>query len=97
LTVAFALGVALAAGAAPVATNYRSIGVGEEPLYATGTATVSAGDVLVTFRGASLPNPYATGAVGRGDKLVIGGESLFVLSRISPTQVVVQNKRSRPR
>jgi hypothetical protein len=90
--VLFFLGGALGAGAAPVATNYRSIGVGEEPLYTTGTATVSAGEVLVTFRGASLPNPYATGAVGRGDKLVIGGETLFILSRISPTQVVVQSK-----
>ncbi len=88
----FLLGGALATGAAPDATNYRSIGVGGEPLYATGTATVSAGEVLVTFRGASLPNPYATGAVGRGDKLVIGGETLFILSRISPTQVVVQSK-----
>jgi hypothetical protein len=90
--VLFFLGSTLAAGAAPVSTNYRSIGVEAGPLYASGTATVSAGEVLVTFRGASLPNPYATGAVGRGDKLVIGGETLFILSRISPTQVVVQNQ-----
>ncbi len=90
--VLFFLGGALAASAAPGSTNYRSIGAGGEPLYATGTATVSAGEVLVTFLGATLPNPYATGAVGRGDKLVIGGETLFILSRISPTQVVVQSK-----
>ncbi len=90
--IVWGLGSSLAAGAQPVETNYRSIGTREGPVYAIGTATVDAGELLVTFQGASLPNPYATGAVGRGDKLVIGGETLFVLSRISPTQIVVQGK-----
>jgi hypothetical protein len=76
----------------PVVTHYRSIGVAPGPLYASGTATVAEGEVLVTFQGASLPNPYATGAVGRGDKLVVGDETFFILSRISPTQVVVESK-----
>jgi hypothetical protein len=88
------LGILLAAsaGAAPVVTHYRSIGVAPGALYASGTATVAEGEVLVTFQGASLPNPYATGAVGRGDRLVLGGETFFILSRISPNQVVVQSK-----
>jgi hypothetical protein len=83
---------ASAAVAAPVVTHYRSIGVAGKPLYANGTATIAAGEVLVTFQSASLPNPYATGAVGRGDKLVVGNETFYILSRISPNQVVLQSK-----
>jgi hypothetical protein len=91
LILAILLGPSTAKGG-PVATHYRSIGVAPGALYASGKATIAGGEVLVTFQGASLPNPYATGAVGRGDKLIIGDETFFILSRVSPTQVVVESQ-----
>jgi hypothetical protein len=50
------------------------------------------GSTTVTFGGgASLPSPDAIGAIGAGDQLNIGGETLFILSRDSGTQVTVQS------
>ena len=71
--------------------NYRSIGTNISILYQSGTASISAGSNVVTFGGgASLPVPTASGAVGQGDKLVIGSETFFILSRDSDTQVTIQ-------
>ena len=71
--------------------NYRSIGTNSAILYQAGTASISAGSNAVTFGGgASLPVPTAIGAVGQGDKLVIGSETFFILSRDSNTQVTIQ-------
>jgi CSLREA domain-containing protein len=72
-------------------TNYRSIGTNSGTLYNTGTASISNGTTTVTFGGgASLPLPDAVGAVGPGDRLVIGIETFFILSRDSDTQVTIQ-------
>ena len=72
--------------------NYRSIGTNTGILYDVGDATITAGTKVVTFAaGASLPLSGAMGAVGRGDQLVIGGETFFILSRDSATQVTVQS------
>ena len=71
--------------------NYRSVGTNSAILYQAGTASISAGSNAVTFGGgASLPVPTAIGAVGQGDKLVIGSETFFILSRDSNTQVTIQ-------
>ena len=71
--------------------NYRSIGTNSSVLYQAGNASVLAGSNAVTFGGgASLPVPTAIGAVGQGDKLVIGSETFFILSRDSNTQVTIQ-------
>ncbi len=45
---------------------------------------------VVTFVGGTLPSPYSSGAVGKGDKLTIGDQVFYVLSRLSPAQVRVQ-------
>ena len=75
----------------PPATSYRSIGTNTGILYDVGDASITAGTKVVTFAaGASLPLRGAVGAVGRGDQLVIGGETFFILSRDSATQVTVQ-------
>jgi hypothetical protein len=69
-----------------VTVNYRSIGTQTGTLYSTGNASISLGTSLVTFAGgASLPTN-----VGQGDKLVIGAEALYILSRDSATQVTIQ-------
>ncbi|MHC4216878.1 MAG: YCF48-related protein [Planctomycetota bacterium] len=66
--------------------NYRSIGTQAGTLYSTGDATVSAGSRTVTFGGgASLPTN-----VGQGDALVIGAETLYILSRDSSLEVTTQ-------
>ena len=71
--------------------NYRSIGTDSSILYQAGNASILAGSNVVTIGGgASLPVPTAIGAVGQGDKLVIGSETFFILSRDSDTQVTIQ-------
>jgi hypothetical protein len=75
-----------ATSAASPGTHYRSIGINPGILYSTGNASISAGTTTVTFSGgASLPTN-----VGVGDQLVIGGETFFVVSRDSPTQMTVE-------
>jgi hypothetical protein len=75
----------------PSGTHYRSIGVNSGTLYSAGNASVGQGSTTVTFGGgASLPGSEAVGAVGEGDRLVIGGETFFILSRDSATRVTVQ-------
>jgi hypothetical protein len=70
----------------PVTANYRSIGTYAGTLYNTGTATVSAGLSTVTFGGgAALPE-----SIGQGDELVIGAETMYIMSRDSATQVTIQ-------
>jgi uncharacterized delta-60 repeat protein len=71
--------------------NYRSIGTDITTLYSTGDASINSGTTTVTFAGgANLPVPTAVGAIGQGDKLVIGGETFFILSRTDATHVEVQ-------
>ncbi len=70
----------------PVTVSYRSIGTNAATLYSAGTASITAGSRTVTFGGgASLPTN-----VGQGDELVIGGETLYIYTRDSATQVGVQ-------
>ncbi|HUT71646.1 MAG TPA: C25 family cysteine peptidase [Desulfatiglandales bacterium] len=77
---------------AAVTTNYRSIGTNTGTVYSTGTASICSGDTVVQFSsGASLPACTAVGAVGLGDKLTIGSETFYILSRDSATQVTVQS------
>jgi photosystem II stability/assembly factor-like uncharacterized protein len=81
-------GITSASTAVPegTAANYRSIGTTVGTIYSTGDATVSAGANIVTFAGgASLP-----ANVGQGDKLIIGAETFYILSRDSATQATVQ-------
>jgi hypothetical protein len=74
-----------AAFAAPT-VDYRSIGTNSGTLHSTGTATVALGSSVVTFAGgACLP-----GNVGLGDKLTVGAETLYILSRESRSRVIVQ-------
>jgi hypothetical protein len=74
-----------------MAINYRSIGTNSGILYNTGNASINSGSTVVTFGGgASLPEPTAVGAVGQGDKLIIGSETFFILSRVDDTHVTVQ-------
>ncbi|MHC4210820.1 MAG: right-handed parallel beta-helix repeat-containing protein, partial [Planctomycetota bacterium] len=69
-----------------VTANFRSIGTNTAVLYQIGDASISAGATVVTFGGgASLP-----ANVGQGDELVIGAETLYILSRDSTTQVTTQ-------
>lgn len=63
--------------------NHRSIGTTTGNL-ASGTASITIGTKTATF-GASLP-----ATVGRGDELVIGGETFYILTVDTPTQVTVQ-------
>ncbi|KPJ58692.1 MAG: hypothetical protein AMJ46_13775, partial [Latescibacteria bacterium DG_63] len=57
----------------------------------TGNASIDIGTTTVTFgNGASLPVPTAVGAVGQGDKLIIGSETFYILSRDDDTHVTVQ-------
>ena len=77
-------------------TNYRSIGTNTGILYSTGTASVGVGSYTVTFGGpASLPPPTAVGAVGTGDVLTFRPgqpteETLYILERVSATEVTLQ-------
>jgi hypothetical protein len=76
---------------ADVSVHYRSIGRNSGVLYSTGQASVATGSKVVTFsQGASLPNH-----AGLGDRLVIGSETLFILSRDSSTRVTVQAPATR--
>jgi hypothetical protein len=68
----------------------RSIGTNTGNLHASGMASVTIGSTTVTFT-SSLPAQTAVGAVGMGDVLVIGGETLFIASYDSPTQVTLQS------
>ncbi|UCE18585.1 MAG: hypothetical protein JSV84_17320, partial [Gemmatimonadota bacterium] len=78
-------------------THYRSVGTDAPPLYNQGKAWIDDGvnstdkSTVVFTGGASLPGPTAIGAVGTGDKLTIGGETLYILSRESATQVTLQS------
>jgi hypothetical protein len=85
----FALEIAEALSTPPPIV-YRSIGTNTGTLYNTGTASISNGSTTVTFSGGSLPEPDAVGAVGPGDVLVLGGETFYIKSRDSATQVTVQ-------
>jgi hypothetical protein len=70
----------------PLAVNIRSIGTSPGTLYSVGNASIGIGATTVTFAGgASLP-----ANVGAGDQLVIGGETFFIRTRDSATQVTVQ-------
>jgi hypothetical protein len=71
-------------------TVYRSIGMNAGTLYSTGDASVAATFTTVDFgAGASLPTN-----VGTGDVLSFTApgttETLYILARLSPTQVVLQ-------
>ena len=69
------------------AYNFRSVGVAASPLYNLGTATVALNDTIVDFGGvANLPLN-----VGLGDALVIGAETLYIQTRVSAVQVIVQS------
>jgi hypothetical protein len=71
----------------PGGTHYRSIGINAGVLYSLGSASVNVGTTTVNFGGgASLP-----ANVGVGDRLVIGAETFYVLSRDSATQMTVQS------
>jgi hypothetical protein len=75
--------------------NYRSIGTNTDILYEYGNASIDIGTTTVTFGGgASLPGPTVVGAVGAGDELVIGGETFYILSRVSATEATVQSAAS---
>ena len=77
--------------AAAASTIYRSIGTDTNPIYDVGNASINSGQTTVTFAGgASLPVSTAVGAVGQGDKLVIGAETFYILSRTDATHVEVQ-------
>jgi len=77
----------LAASAVEAQTTvFRSIGIAGGTLYSTGTASVALGGTTVNFGGgACLPSN-----VGQGDQLVIGGETFYILSRNTSSQVTVQ-------
>lgn len=69
-----------------VSVNYRSIGTNSGTLYATGNASVTCGGRVVTFGGgASLP-----AKIGQGDRITLGGETRYILTRDSATQVTLQ-------
>jgi hypothetical protein len=73
-----------------VTNIYRSVGTNPGSLYSAGTASIDNGSTTVTFSGGSLPEPDVVGAVGPGDKLVLGSETFYIKSRDSATQVTVQ-------
>ena len=81
--IAFCLGTVAAADAATI--NHRSIGTFKGVLFGTGTASVAKGDTAVTFEGGTIP-----ANVGRGDEIVIDDEELYVLSRVSDTELTLQ-------
>lgn len=65
--------------------NYRSVGIDTNPIYATGTASVTAGQSTVTFSGAALPEN-----IGIGDRLTMGGDTFHLLSRDSASSATIQ-------
>jgi uncharacterized delta-60 repeat protein len=67
--------------------NYRSVGTDAGILYQTGLATIVAGTNVVDFSAPATLPIY----VGRGDELVIGATTFYVLDRVSSTQVTVQS------
>ena len=72
--------------------NYRSIGTNTGTVYSTGNATVATGSTTVTFgSGASLP-----ANVGQGDKLTTAGDTYYILSKDSATQVTVHSPSASP-
>ena len=73
--------------------NFRSIGTIGTNLADTGTASVATGSTTVTFTD-PLPARGSVGDVGPGDKLVLGGETFYILTRNSNTQVTVQTAAS---
>jgi hypothetical protein len=77
------------AAVATLTINYRSIGTQAGTLYSTGNASISSGTSIVTFGGATLP-----ANIGQGDKLVIGADTFYILSRDSATQVTIQETAS---
>ena len=81
--VAVCFGAAADAGA--VTVNHRSIGTYKGVLFGTGTATVAEDRITVIFAGGPIP-----ANVGRGDEIVIDDEELFVLSRVSDTELMLQ-------
>ncbi|MCH7797182.1 MAG: right-handed parallel beta-helix repeat-containing protein [Planctomycetes bacterium] len=75
-----------------LATNYRSIGTDTGTVYSGGNATVATGSTTVTFAGgASLP-----ANVGQGDTLTIAGDTYYILSKDSPTQVTIHSPSASP-
>jgi len=82
-----ALTLLLAASAVEAQTTvFRSIGITGGALYSTGTATIALGGTTVNFGGgACLPS-----IVGQGDQLIVGGETFYILSRNTSSQVTVQ-------
>ena len=68
----------------PFRIHYRSIGTSAAILASVGTASIVAGMTTATFTTPLPPN------VGRGDELVIGAETFYILTVDSPTEVTVQ-------
>jgi hypothetical protein len=70
----------------PVPYFGRSIGENTGTVYGTGTVTLNQGSRRATFTGDALPLN-----IGEGDKLLIGGSTLYyIASRESATAVIVQ-------
>jgi hypothetical protein len=90
LRAAFFLSAVFCAGSAAATTVIRSIGTNAGNLHAIGMASVPISSTTVTFT-SPLPAQTAVGAVGMGDVLVIQGETLFIASYDSPTQVTLQS------
>ena len=71
--------------------NHRSIGIRTGALYETGTATVAANSIRVTFADAELPPN-----LGRGDRIILNPdgvdrETYFIRKRIDENEVVLQS------
>ena len=84
----FMFGPGRAMGA--TAVNYRSIGTYRGSLYDSGKASVVAGETIVTFTDARLPE-----YVGKGDQLRIGREKLYILKKLDNNTVEVQKPARR--
>lgn len=74
-----------AADAGAVTVNHRSIGIFKDVLFGTGTASVAKGGTTVTLTGGTIP-----ANVGCGDEIVIDDEELYVLGRVSDTELTLQ-------
>ncbi|MGH9461101.1 MAG: right-handed parallel beta-helix repeat-containing protein, partial [Vicinamibacteria bacterium] len=77
-------------GLSAAGVNHRSIGTFTGNLHPIGMASVPLGSTTVTFT-APLPPQTAVGAVGTGDVLVIGSETLYIKTFDSATQVTLQS------
>lgn len=75
-------------GCSPV-VNYRSIGTSTDALVEDGTAVIAAGSTSMTFS-AALPSQRSVGGIGPGDEVQLGGETFYIVTRISDTEVTVQ-------